>query len=534
LIGTALFVFFFVFLGRIEKKQKWLEESRLEFEQGFRNIFDNANDGIILADIENKKFSLGNKMICSMLGFGPEEINTLGVADIHPEKDLSRVIDTFERQQMREFSIAENLPVKRKDGTVFFADISSYPVTLGGKRHLVGIFRDTTERMKAEERIRDSEARYRSIFENADDSIYLLDPDGTFRSLNPAFERITGWAPEEWLGEPFAPIVHPDDLPHANEIFMKTLAGESSPSFGLRLARKSGVYFDADLRVSPLLGSDGTTSVLGIARDVTDRKRAEEEIRRLNAELETRVQERTRQLHEAQDELIRKEKLAILGQLSGSVGHELRNPLGVMSNAVYFLKMVLTEADETVQQYLDIIKNEIDNSLRIITDLLDFARTKAPQIQAVNVRSLINESLSHCIIPENLTFKTEIPDNLPPLGLDPLQIEQVLQNLITNGIQAMPGGGTMHIRAGFPEASSEQPHRHDHVEISVADTGEGISPENMKNLFQPLFTTKAKGIGLGLVVCKNLVEANGGRIEVESAQGQETIFTLTLPVAERS
>jgi signal transduction histidine kinase len=110
----------------------------------------------------------------------------------------------------------------------------------------------------------------------------------------------------------------------------------------------------------------------------------------------------------------------------------------------------------------------------------------------------------------------------------------VLQNLITNGIQAMPGGGTMHIRAGFPEASAEQPHRHDHVEISVADTGEGISPENLKNLFQPLFTTKAKGIGLGLVVCKNLVEANGGRIEVESVQGQETIFTVTLPVAERS
>jgi signal transduction histidine kinase len=110
----------------------------------------------------------------------------------------------------------------------------------------------------------------------------------------------------------------------------------------------------------------------------------------------------------------------------------------------------------------------------------------------------------------------------------------VLQNLITNGIQAMPGGGTMYIRAGFPEASAEQPHRYDQVEISVADTGEGISPENMKNLFQPLFTTKAKGIGLGLVVCKNLVEANGGRIEVESAQGQETIFTLTLPVAERS
>jgi signal transduction histidine kinase len=260
--------------------------------------------------------------------------------------------------------------------------------------------------------------------------------------------------------------------------------------------------------------------------EIAERRRAEEEIGRLNAELRQRIV----QLHGAQNELVRKEKLAILGQLSGSVGHELRNPLGVMSNAVYFLKMVLAEADETVQQYLNIIKHEIDTSLRIITDLLDFARTRAPQIQGVTARALINGSVRRCIIPENLTFKTEIPDNLPPLGLDPLQIEQVLQNLITNGIQAMPGGGTMRIRAGFPEASTEQPPRHDHVEISVADTGEGISPENMKNLFQPLFTTKANGIGLGLVVCKNLVEANGGRIAVSSEPGKETVFTISLPI----
>jgi signal transduction histidine kinase len=251
----------------------------------------------------------------------------------------------------------------------------------------------------------------------------------------------------------------------------------------------------------------------------------------------------TESLCDAQEELVRKEKLSILGQLSGSVGHELRNPLGVMSNAVYFLQMVLVEADETTKEYLGIIKHEIDNSQRIITDLLDFARTKTPQTKAVTARELVNESLGRCTIPENVELRTELPETLPLLKVDPLQMGQVLQNLITNGVQAMPNGGSVRIAArlagaglvparvqeGQPQGLPLQ-ETGDFIEISVADSGEGIAPENMKKLFQPLFTTKAKGIGLGLVVCKNLVEANGGRIEVESAVGQGTTFTVMLPV----
>ncbi|MFA7060052.1 MAG: ATP-binding protein [Pedobacter sp.] len=253
-------------------------------------------------------------------------------------------------------------------------------------------------------------------------------------------------------------------------------------------------------------------------------------------DLEQIVKERTQQLLDTQEDLVRKEKLAILGQLSGSVGHELRNPLGVMSNAVYFLKMVLADADETVKEYLDIIKNEIDNSLRIITDLLDFARTKAPRIKTVTARELTDESLGRCAIPENIDLQTEIPDNLPFLRVDPLQIGQVLQNLITNAVQAMPDGGALRVAALRISSSNSKSKIQnskfieDFIEISVTDTGEGISPENMKKLFQPLFTTKAKGIGLGLVVCKNLVEANGGRIEVASESGKSTTFTVALPM----
>ena len=264
-------------------------------------------------------------------------------------------------------------------------------------------------------------------------------------------------------------------------------------------------------------------------------------INMLGEELEAYIADIKRaeeQLSEAQEELVRKEKLAILGQLSGSVGHELRNPLAVMSNAVYFLKMAHADGDETTREYLDMIKHEIDTSLWIISDLLDFARTKNPQAKMVTARQLLDESLVTCVIPENVRLHTDLEDTLPLLWIDPLQMGQVFQNLITNAIQAMPEGGALRIsarRAQGPEKIPISDPRSSildpgFVEISVADTGEGISPENMKNLFQPLFTTKAKGIGLGLVVCKSLVEVNGGRISVESAPGQGTVFTVTLPV----
>ena len=243
-----------------------------------------------------------------------------------------------------------------------------------------------------------------------------------------------------------------------------------------------------------------------LVREIAELKQAEEALRR------------------AQEDLVRQEKLAILGQMSGSVGHELRNPLGVMSNAVYFLKAVHADADETTKEYLDIIGAEIAHSQRIITDLLDFARTTPPRRVAVAAGELVRQSLERCGIPENVTVEVavEVPEELSMLNVDPLQMGQVLTNFITNGVQAMPDGGSLQLATRLVSGNE--------MEISVTDTGDGITPENRKKLFQPLFTTKPKGIGLGLVVCKNLVEANGGRIEVESEQGKGTTFAVLLPV----
>lgn len=249
---------------------------------------------------------------------------------------------------------------------------------------------------------------------------------------------------------------------------------------------------------------------------------SEQAILQLNEDLEMKVQKRTRQLLEAQEELVRQGKLAVLGQVAGSVGHELRNPLGVINNAVYFLQTVLPDADDTIKEYLGIIQEEITASERIVSDLLDSVRTKPPHPEAVEIAQLLKQCLSKCGIPPAITVTLDIPKTLPPLRADPLQIYQVFRNLINNGVEAMPKGGALTIRAVANTAGKN-------VSISVCDTGLGIPPEQLNKLFQPLFTTKSRGVGLGLVVVKNLAQANGGNVAVASQPGKGSTFTITLP-----
>ncbi|MEN6587055.1 MAG: ATP-binding protein [Sulfuricella sp.] len=229
-------------------------------------------------------------------------------------------------------------------------------------------------------------------------------------------------------------------------------------------------------------------------------------------------------LLQAQDELVRREKLALLGQVADRVGHELRNPLGVMNNAVYFLQAVLSDADETTREYLGIIKDEIVDAERIVSDLLDAVRTKAPNPETVAVGELIQHVLRKCDVPPSVTVHLDIPETLPAIRVDPVQMRQVFWNLITNGMESMPDGGELKISADEDQAANT-------VTVRIMDIGSGISQEHQASLFLPLFTTKARRVGLGLVVVKNLTQANGGSVGVESIPGKGSEFSVTLPSA---
>lgn len=247
---------------------------------------------------------------------------------------------------------------------------------------------------------------------------------------------------------------------------------------------------------------------------------AEKSILQQNEEL----RDKTRLLMEAQEELVRREKLAVLGQVADAVGHELRNPLGVMNNAVYYLQAVLADADEPTREYLAIIKDEITAAERIVSDLLDAVRTMPPHPEVTSIAQLFEHVLHKCPLPPSIVFRVDFPASLPMLNVDGAQIQQVFSNLVCNGVEAMPEGGTLEIRARENEADGS-------VTVEVCDTGVGMTPEQLGKVFQPLFTTKARGIGLGLMVVRNLVQLNGGHIEVQSEAGKGSRFSVTLPAA---
>lgn len=248
--------------------------------------------------------------------------------------------------------------------------------------------------------------------------------------------------------------------------------------------------------------------------------------------LDARVRERTTELERAlatlkdtQEELVRREKLAMLGQLASGVGHELRNPLGVMTNAVYFLEMIQPDAPEDVREYHGLLRAQIGLSEKIVSDLLDFARVKPPRRERVAVTTLLNDQLTRLSLTTGVSVTREIPPDLPSVFVDPIQVGQVVLNLLVNAVQAMEEqGGILTVRASA--------NGHGLIKLDVKDTGPGVKPELQDKIFEALFTTKARGIGLGLSVSRSLAEANGGELSVSSPPGEGATFTLTMPMAE--
>ncbi|MEZ4587709.1 MAG: ATP-binding protein [Gemmatimonadales bacterium] len=254
-----------------------------------------------------------------------------------------------------------------------------------------------------------------------------------------------------------------------------------------------------------------------------------DKVRQGRETLEQRVSDRTeelatalRRLETAQEELVRRERLATLGQLSSSVGHELRNPLGVMTNAVYFLTATQPDATPKTKEYLELIRNQIRIAEKIVADLLDFARVRPPQWASVTLDAFLDGQLERVTQRPGVEVVRDLSAGLPPVRVDPVQIGQVVLNLVTNAVQAMEEeGGVLTIAAH---------HANGKVALEFADTGPGIAKENLERVFEPLFTTKARGIGLGLSVSRTLARANGGELTARNGADRGAVFVLDLPV----
>ncbi len=227
-------------------------------------------------------------------------------------------------------------------------------------------------------------------------------------------------------------------------------------------------------------------------------------------------------LKEAQDQLGRRERLVVLGQLAGSVAHEIRNPLGVMKNSIYFLRLTQKLKDQKAMQHLGLIEDEIIQANRILTELLDYARDPTCQVEPLILQEAFYRALAEVEVPESVNVEHELEDE--PLNVmgDSGQITRVLANFLRNAVQAMPDGGVLSMVC-----------RRDGIDMiaEVGDTGAGIADAEIDKIFEPLYTGKAKGIGLGLPLSLRYAKLNGGRIECESVVGEGSVFRLLLPAS---
>jgi PAS domain S-box-containing protein len=251
-----------------------------ESEEKLRKIFDGASDGILIAEPGTKRILQGNSAICSMLGYTKEEIESLTIHDIHPRNDISHVLDEFEKQFRGEKNFAEDVPLLKKDGSIIYADISSVGIAIGGKRSLVGIFRDITDHKKSQAALRESEARYRTLIETSRDLIYTTDRAGCLTYINPTLERFLGYERDELKGKPFTQMTVPEFSDTARDIFKRSMKGEQIPIYEAEFVRKDGTKVSVEINTTTLFDAEGKPSGrYGIGRDITERKKAEKERR---------------------------------------------------------------------------------------------------------------------------------------------------------------------------------------------------------------------------------------------------------------
>jgi PAS domain S-box-containing protein len=362
--------------------------------------------------------------------------------------------------------------------------------------------------------LRRSEATAQAILESASEGILLVDASGRITLANAAALRMFGYDHAELIGQPLE-ILLPDRIrvAHADHRMAYFAEPRVRPmGIGLDLSgrRRDGAEFPVEISLSSVETSDGVVAMAFIT-DITERKRAEGQLQR------------------QREVLYQNEKLAALGTLSAGIAHEMNNPLGIMTTRI---EVMLLEAEEQqlppqVLEDLQVLHRAGQRVARIAASLRSFARQSAGERQPVELGTIVDEALLLMAKPlaaDNVRVRTSLDRSLPPIVADVTAMHQVLMNLLTNAREAMPDGGTIDVETSPAE-------RPGWVRLRVADTGTGIPTEAISKVFDPFYTTKRTGTGLGLSVTYGIIEEHGGTIDVRSQPGLGTTFTLEFPAA---
>jgi len=472
-----------------------------------RAIVENASDGIFVTDT-TLAIEWVNDRACDLLGFSAEELVGKRIMDFIEPSDVVR-------EPIRQQDLAEGRPTmtvrrfRMKNGESRVLEVSATAI---GEGRFLGIARDATERLRAQDRLARSEASFRAMIEASPDGV-VVHRGGRVVYINAAGARMLGeTSPEPFLGTSVMDLMHPDDRPKASARILAMMRGEPRVPFAdERLVRRDGGVVMASIGAMPVM-FEGEPAIVAVARDVTSERRL-------------------------QEQLAHADRLASLGTLAAGIAHEINNPLAYVLLHLDGIQRLAEKIDSpdgrTLGENAAMAAEGARRVARIVRDLRAFSRFDDDDANAVtDVRQAIDLAVSTAS--HELKHRARVVlsfGDVPPVKASKGRLAQIFLNLILNAGQAIreghPDENRIEIATAFDGGD---------VRVSIRDTGVGMGAEIRRRLFEPFFTTKhvGEGTGLGLAICHGLVTALGGRISVESTLGEGSTFTVALPPATTS
>ena len=480
-------------------------------EKKYRELVEKAHTIILKMDV-NGRITYFNEYAESFFGFSEQELLGLSVVGtIVPEtesngRDLQEMIDNLtENPSLYISNINENI---RKNGERVWISWSNHELvdTEGACQGILSVGLDITDRKKMEEALRASEQRFRSFVENANDVVFALTASGTFSYVSPQWKESFGYELSDVIGKPFVPFVHPDDVPACNAFLTRVLStGEKQRGVEYRVLHKNGTWLWYTANGSRIVDQDGSVSFVGIGRDITEQKLV-------------------------QNELMKTQKLESISILAAGIAHNFNNVLTGVIGYISFARKHLNDYDK-VAPLLEAAEKSSYRAASLARQLLTFAKGGVPFRMVASAEKLVQESMSLFLSGSSIKG---VVDNraTQTVNVDSQQINQAFNNIVLNSIHSMPHGGmlTAHIEDFRLEKDNIYLLKPgSYVKITFEDCGCGIEQEHLHKVFDPYFTTRANGTGLGLSTTHSIISKHDGHIDIVSEVNCGTTVTVLLP-----
>jgi two-component system, cell cycle sensor histidine kinase and response regulator CckA len=497
------------------------EHALRESEERYRLLFENNPQPMWVLDRNTLAFLAVNEALCRHYGYSREEFLQMTIEDIRPSEDAQVPLVGLATPS-REFHHAGVWRHRRKDGTTIEVEIASHPILFAGRKAQLILANDVTERKRAEEALRQSEQKYRDIFDFATVGIYQARHDGSLLTANAPLAEMLGYdSTEELMRKRLDEItIDPEDA--------RAIVSQTAPAEELRQEarwrKKDGTPTWLEIDARPVRSADGAVRYFeGFVHDITQRKSTEEEKRRL------------------QEQLVQAQKMEAVGQLAGGIAHDFNNLLTAITG---YSELLLGELppEDLRRSHAEEIRKAGERAASLTQQLLAFSRRQVLEPKVLDVNTVVSdiERMLRRLIGEHIELKTRKAPDLWKVKADPGQIEQALLNLVLNARDAMPRGGTLAVETSNEKLDETFSRSHvptqpgSYVLVSVSDTGVGITDEVKARLFEPFFTTKerGKGTGLGLSTTYGIVKQSGGYLWCDSEPGRGTMFRVFLPRVE--